>query len=375
VDLPVNDLLQKTPCYARPHRFKKRDPFHLPPSSLPLEESLKRLIRHPHLASKRWVYEQYDSTVQGNTILGPGSDAGVAWVPEARNAFALTMEGNARWVEVDPFLGVQHLVAEGVRNLYCVGAVPLAVTNCLNFGNPEHPEVMEDFIQVIRGMRTALEYLRIPVVSGNVSFYNETEGKDIPPTPILGFIGRVEVPISNLPSRTVQSSGLKLYLLGNPQLLSLSASAYAEILYGARGGIVPSPHLNELEGLRTVLFTAMDEGILRLLRDPAEGGVLVLLCEIALSQRIGIRLSSELKDAPQEFWFGEGAQLFVVGVEEKGEPCLKKIAEEGGVPLLYIGETGGDALTLLGSFSLPLKSLADLYEGALPHLAEGREIS
>jgi phosphoribosylformylglycinamidine synthase len=370
VDLPVQELLEGTPRYTRPHHLRKRAPFLPPTSHPPLDVALVKLIGHPHLASKRWVYEQYDSTVQGNTVVGPGNDSGVAWIPEAQCAFALTLEGNARYVEVDPFLGAQHLVAEGIRNLSCVGAVPLAVTDCLNFGNPEHPEVMEDFIQVIRGLRSALEFLRIPVVSGNVSFYNETEGKDIPPTPILGFLGRVEIPLPHIPRGAKGSSGIRLYLLGNTLPLALPGSAYADIILRSRGGELPPPHLGELEKLRKVLFSAMTLGILKICHDPAEGGILLALAEIAFSEKIGIKLSPDLRDRPLEFWFGEGAQLFLLGVEQEKEKDLIALAEKEGVPLLWIGESGGSDLVLPGVFSLPIKFLQELYEGALPGLAE-----
>lgn len=371
VDLPVEKLLEEMPLYHRPHRPRPPSAFHLPPPRRSISEELLALLAHPQLASKHWVYEQYDSTVQGNTLRGPGGDAGVAWVPEAQVAFALTLEGNARIVTVDPYLGIQHIVAEGVRNLYCVGATPLGVTDGLNFGNPEHPEVMEDFIQVVRGLRTALEYLRIPVVSGNVSFYNETGGRNIPSTPILGFVGKVEVPLNCIPYHYLNDSGIKLYLLGDCDPLTLVGSAYADLLYEAVGGVLTPPHLDQLEPLRQVLFTAMKEGILRLCHDLGEGGLLIALSEISYPKGIGFRLNPDLACRPREFWFGEGAQVFLVGVTPEGEERLLDLCRSHGVPLHYLGESAGDELIIPGILQYPIRTLKISSMSALANLFSG----
>ncbi|MDQ4109073.1 MAG: phosphoribosylformylglycinamidine synthase subunit PurL, partial [Actinomycetota bacterium] len=235
-EVPALSLTEKAPVYERPMRPISAD--HDDPTFAPFDgdlgEALLSVLSSPNVASKRWVFEQYDRMVQGQTVAGPGSDAAVIRVPGTMKGLALSVDGNGRYGALDPYLGGAHAVAEATRNVAVTGARPLAITNCLNFGNPERPEVMWQFAEAVRGMRDACTALGTPVTGGNVSFYNESGGSAIPPTPVVGVLGTLTDYRLRLPSG-FPAPALAIYLLGE-SFAELAGSEFSETVLGEVGG-------------------------------------------------------------------------------------------------------------------------------------------
>ncbi|HYJ92308.1 MAG TPA: AIR synthase related protein, partial [Pyrinomonadaceae bacterium] len=297
-DLPVAAQTDEAPKYERPmtdalEEKKRREggeetkaEDRRPKTENPLG-ALKLLLSSPNICSKHWVYEQYDTMVRTNTAVLPGADAAVIRVKETRRAIAMCLDGNGRYVAVDAREGAKLAVAEAARNVVCVGAKPIAVTNCLNFASPERPEVMRSFSDVIDGMKEACEAFETPVVSGNVSFYNETEGKKILPTPVIGMVGLIE------DTRKIITQGFKdegdvIALLG-VTCDDLSASEYAQTILGhSTGDLIGNGRLPELnialeKEVQKVMLQLADQQLLKSAHDCSDGGLAVAIAECCFS--------------------------------------------------------------------------------------------
>jgi phosphoribosylformylglycinamidine synthase len=353
-EIPNPYLTDEAPVYkrpleapaARPARAAELVAEHGAPSDY--NETLELLLAAPNVASKEWVYQQYDHMVRTNTVVLPGSDAAVLRVKETRRALAMTLDSNARYCEIDPREGIRHVVAEAARNLAVSGAKPLAVTNCLNFASPERPEVMWQFSETIDGMSEACRAFDTPVTGGNVSFYNETEGRGIFPTPVIGMVGIVDNP-RHVTTQWFRDDGDVVLLLGESRA-ELGGSEYLARVVGAIEGPLPALDLEREVAVQEAARRAITEDLVASAHDCADGGLAVAIAESCFSSyRKGaagasIELDGSL-DATSHL-FGESASRVVLSVKPESVSRVEEIARELGVPCGRIGTVGGDRLTI-----------------------------
>jgi phosphoribosylformylglycinamidine synthase len=345
------------------------------PPAADLAGALELLLDSPGIASKRWVYEQYDSSVQASTVLGPGGDAGVLRVPGTAFGLAVTVDCNARLVALDPYEGGKAAVAEAARNVACTGARPLGVTDCLNFGNPEKPEVFFQFREACRGIADACRVFGTPVTGGNVSFYNESPTGAVDPTPTIGMVGLLARVDRRVPSFFAEA-GDEVLILGATRG-ELGGSAYWSEIRGFVGGAPPPVDLEAERRLQDLLVEAADGGLLRSAHDASEGGLLVALAEAAIGgayAAAGVGAELDLEGyAPgvelDALLYGEDAGRVVVSVVPRHARSLTELARRHGVPCFPAGRTGGERLELrAGSrvFSWVLGRLRKTYFEAIP---------
>ncbi|HEX7957777.1 MAG TPA: AIR synthase-related protein, partial [Pyrinomonadaceae bacterium] len=342
------------------------------------DEALRQLLASPNLASKSWVYRQYDHMVRTNTAVLPGADAAVVRIKETRRALAMSLDGNGRYCAVSPREGARLVVAESARNVVCVGARPIAITNCLNFASPERPEVMWAFSETIDGMAEACEALGTPVVSGNVSFYNETEGRGIHPTPVIGMVGLVE-DVRRVVTQGFKREGHLVALVGE-SADDLSATEYEAAVLGrtvgqmmAEGARVPRLDLERERAVQRAVLLAAEEGLLQSAHDCSDGGLAVALAECCFSSlgRGGLGASVELGGdlSATAQLFGETPSRVVVSFEEAQRTRLERIAAQAGAPLKVVGRTGGTRLRIKAAgseqVSQEVSELEALWRGAL----------
>jgi phosphoribosylformylglycinamidine synthase len=318
----------------------------------------------------RWVIEQYDSIVQGGTVVGPGADAAVVRLEGTVRAVALSADGNGRYGHLDPYLGGAHAVAEAARNVAAVGARPLAITNCLNFANPERPEVMWAFAEAVRGISDACLALNTPVTGGNVSFYNESGGSAVYPTPIVGVVGLLE-DYRLLVRSGFAAPGLTVYLLGDT-LPELGGSEFAEVVLEKVSGRPPALDLEAESRLQRLLVEAARADLLASAHDCSDGGLAVALAECAMSGGVGFTVTvPDGGMAPHVALFSESASRAVVTAREGSEADLEQLATVQGVPLMRLGFTGGSRLEFAGHLMVPIEDAVVVYEGTIPRLMAG----
>jgi phosphoribosylformylglycinamidine synthase subunit PurL len=343
-----------------------------------MTELLRRLISSPNLASKEWVYRQYDHMVRTNTVVLPGSDAAVIRVKETRRSLAISLDGNGRYCQLNPREGARLAVAEAARNVVCSGAKPLAITNCLNFASPERPEVMHAFSETIDGMADVCRALSVPVTGGNVSFYNETEGSGVYPTPVIGMLGVIE----DGKHTTVQcfkETGDQILLLGMTSD-ELGASELLSVIAGEVCGSVPKLNLETEKAVQEACLMAIREGLVQSAHDCSDGGLATALAESCFSSyrhpSIGARIDlsghkelSNTKDATA-LLFGESPSRIILSVKPRHIERVKEIARQSGADCSVIGVVGGDQLSMNCEgetlIEIPVESLEELWRGALP---------
>jgi phosphoribosylformylglycinamidine synthase len=372
-DVPARSLTDEGPEYDRPREAPAVHPSALEEDPTfavfdgDLDEAFFRVLRSPNIASKRWVHQQYDSVVQGQTVAGAGSDAAVVRVPGTMKGLALSTDGKGRYGSLDPYLGSAHAVAEAARNVAVTGATPLAITNCLNFGNPERPAVMWQFVEAIRGMADACIALGTPVTGGNVSFYNESADSAIWPTPVIGMLGlladyRMRVPTG------FPRGGLAVYQLGET-FAELGGGEFAEVVLGVIAGKPPALALEREAALIALLVRAAAEDVLSSAHDCSDGGIAVALAEAAIEGGQGFAVTLTGADLPSHVaMFSESASRAVISVEPAREERLLELAEANGVPVARLGETGGPRAVIDGMLDTTVDDLREAYEGALPAL-------
>jgi phosphoribosylformylglycinamidine synthase II len=370
-EVPAVSLVDEGPVYDRP----RAAPDTLPgaaddPAFLPfggdLVGSLEAVLASPNVASKRWVWQQYDSLVQGQTVAGAGSDAAIVRLPGTMKALALSTDGKGRFGALDPYLGAMHAVAEAARNVAVTGARPLAITNCMNFGNPERPLVMWQFAESIRGMREACLALGTPVTGGNVSFYNESGDSAIWPTPVIGMLGLLEDHRLRVPTGFPRS-GLAVYLLGET-FPELGGSEFAETVLGVVAGRPPALDLDAERSLLALLVEAASSDVLASAHDCADGGLAVALVEASIDGGHGFAVTIASDLPPHVALFSESASRVVVSVAPEHEQALEALAGAHGVPLARLGETGGPRVAFDGLFEIPVDALRATYENAIARL-------
>lgn len=373
-DIPVPPLVDESPVYDRPQKARLAP---VPLGALPLDKdiigSFKKLISCPDLSSKRWIWEQYDSLVRGETISSPGihrtqahkpADAAVVRLSD-KKALAITCDVTPRYCFADPYEGGKQAVAETWRNLTATGARPLAITDNLNFGNPEKPEIMWEFVTCLQGMAEACITLSYPIISGNVSLYNETNGQAILPTPAIGGVGIIDNG-NKTASLAFARQGDAIILLGNSEG-HLGQSLYLREILGREEG--PPPPVDLAAEKRTGDFVrALIQGEqITACHDLSDGGLLVALAEMAMASGIGANLTVT---GDAGFWFGEDQGRYLVTTTQPEK--LQEFAKKAGIHASVIGTTGGSALRIPENQGITLSEIKDIHENWLPAFMEGR---
>jgi phosphoribosylformylglycinamidine synthase II len=357
-EIPNRALTDEAPVYQRPmsepeylREAQQLDLEALAPSGDP-NASFLALLGSPTIASKKWIYRQYDHMVRTNTINLPGLGAGVVRIKGTDRALAMSVDGNGRYCFLDPYRGAMLAVAEAARNVACSGARPLAATNCLNFGNPERPGIMWQFARAVEGIGSACRALNVPITGGNVSLYNETDGKAIYPTPTIGVVGLLER-ADRVVSRRFQESGDAIMLLGDGAG-ELGGSEYLKVMHDLVRGVPPALDLEAERALQALLVTLADERLMRSAHDCSDGGLAVTIAECAFeSIGIGAEVSLEAVEVSRAghvnvaaALFGESASRVVVSVVPEHVTTVLRHAAAANVPARVVGQTGGSRLRL-----------------------------
>ncbi len=367
-DLPVDKLANSAPLYERPWVATVPPKAILPewvPAPNAILDTLKTMMGSPHLCSRRWIWEQYDNTVMGDTIQRPGGDAAVVRVHGTSKGLALTCDVTPRYVLADPVMGAKQAVAESWRNLIAVGADPLALTDNMNFGNPERPEIMGQFVGAIAGMKEACEVLKYPVVSGNVSLYNETNGQAIPPTPAIGGVGLVP-DLAHTASIGLKAEGNLLVAIGR-EAGHLGQSLYQLIVTGKNEGAPPPVDLADEIKAGNLVRSLIRESKVQAVHDVSDGGLLVAVAEMALAGEIGVQLFPyEGKMPPHAAWFGEDQARYVLEAEPGMVEEIIERARLLALPARVVARVGGVGLALKSEPLLPLDDLRKAHEDWLP---------
>ncbi len=363
-DIPIGPLVAEAPVYERPWRRAGLEP-EIDPADLPDRDPLQclqRLVASAAIASKRWIWEQYDHLVMGNTVKRPGGDAAVIRVSECK-ALALATDCTPRYCRADPVRGGMQAVAESWRNLTAVGAEPLALTDCMNFGNPERPEIMGQFVGVTEGIREACLTLDYPVVSGNVSLYNETSGNAILPTPVIGGVGLI-ADARQATDLALKHDGDSLILIGETRG-HLGSSLYLREIEGREDGQPPLVDLADERRNGDFVRGQIRAGHAAACHDIADGGLLVAIAEMAMAGGRGIVLDPLPSDLPHHAWlFGEDQGRYLI---ETADPAIMlAAARANGVPACLIGVVGGVALTLPNAGAISVNALKAANEAWLP---------
>jgi phosphoribosylformylglycinamidine synthase len=362
-DLPLKVLVDGVPLRTPGATFAERRPAPPIPAIENSEAILLELLASPNLRSRRPIYRTYDHQVQDNTVIGPGFDAALLRVPGTNKGLALTTDGNPWYVTLDPYEGTKAAVAEAARNIVCTGARPIAVTNCLNFGNPDRPLVFGQLQESVRGLADACRALELPVVSGNVSLYNETSERNIPPTPVVGMVGLLDDLSARCPAG-FQEDGDLIFLLGETRE-ELAGSEYLRLLGAPLEGRPPTVSLETERRLHAAMLDSIGKGVLRCAHDVSDGGLLIALAESALYGGRGLRCPGIVGPLSREAsYFGESQGRIVVGVAPRRVPQLQQLMAKHHIPLLAIGVVGGDDFQVGSDIRLPLDTLRQAWETA-----------
>jgi phosphoribosylformylglycinamidine synthase len=366
-DLPLSPLSDDAPLYDRPWTEPVKHP-HVDPKAVPApadwEDAVLKLMACPDVASKRWLWEQYDRHVMADTLedSATGADAGIVRVHGTRKALAVTSDCTPRYVLNDPYEGGKQAVAEAWRNLTAVGADPIAITDNLNFGNPERPEIMGQIVKAIEGMAEACRALDFPVVSGNVSLYNETNGKGIPPTPTVGAVGLL-TDYAHRADFSSMKPGDTLVVIGVNHG-ELGASLYLRELLGREDGAPPPVDLDLERRTGDFVRSQIVAGALKTVHDLSDGGLAIGAAEMALASATGVLLDASSTTHAHPFLFGEDQARYLVAVADPA-PILKAAADAG-LHASVVGQAGGNAFASKGLFSIELDKLRAAHEGWLP---------
>jgi phosphoribosylformylglycinamidine synthase II len=372
-DIPLSALAHAAPVYERPWTPRPK-PALVAAEDVPAPNSLlgalETMMGSAALSSRRWIWEQYDHMVMADTVQRPGGDAAVVRVHGTDKGLAISCDVTPRYCAADPREGAKQAVAECWRNLTAVGADPLAITDCMNFGNPERPEIMGEFVEAVKGMADACTALSLPVVSGNVSLYNETNGVAIPPTPAIGGIGLIP-DIANMATIALKQDGNALILIG-PEGGHLGQSLYQELASGGYEGAPPPVDLAAERRAGDFVRGLIRSARVSAVHDISDGGLLVAVAEMALAGGHGVALDATPEGRPAHaVWFGEDQGRYLVAATPDEAARILQEAAKAGIPARRVGMAAGDALKLPGEAPLLLSSLRAAHERWLPAFMGG----
>ena len=364
-ELPVSLMVDEAPVYNRPSQEPSylQELWSFDESALPqvdLQKALFDVLRSPNVASKEWIYTQYDYQVGTNTVLKPGGDASVLRIkwpvrPEVRSdkLLALTCEGNGRLLYLDPYEGAKYITAEAFRNLACVGAFPIAITDCLNFGNPERPYVMWQLERAIEGISQACEFFNVPVVSGNVSLYNETvdeeEIRNVYPTPILVAVGRVDG--NRFVDHTLKSESELLFLVGDLKgRHSIAGSEFLKVVHGKVAGKLPPIDLQKEKDLHRLLVKLIQEDVILSCHDVSTGGLIITILEKVFGTGLGVEINLYVDERLDHYLFAENPTRVVISVSREKAERLKNSVEEANLDWVLLGKVRDDGLFVIRNY-------------------------
>lgn len=378
-EVPAESLAEAPvyrPSYEKPAYIDELAAFN--PLTLPLPDDMNdvllKLLASPDICSKRWVYKQYDYMVRTDTAVPPGSDAAVVRIKGTHKAIALTIDSNGRYSYLDPYKGGAIAVAEAARNIVCSGALPIAITDCLNFGTPEKPDIYWQFRESILGMAEACRALNTPVISGNVSFYNETDRGAIYPTPTVGMAGVME-DVKHITTQAFKKDGDAIVLLGETKE-ELGASQFLNIIYGMQKGKVPDINLEKESSLQKAALKAIQEGIISSAHDCSDGGLAIALAESCISGGKGAYVNLKFDIRTDALLFGESQSRILISLKPEYLDKLFVICESFGVPCQVIGTVCGDRLNVDVNgnkvVQLPIEEMKDKWEDTIPAYMNGR---
>ena len=372
-DIPLEILESGAPTYNRPYKIvtnTKVEQSYLLKSKENIIEILKKLISSPNLCSRKWVWEQYDHMVMNDTILRPGGDSAIIRVHNTNKAIAVSSDSTPRYCYADPIEGGKQVVAESWRNITSVGANPIAITDCMNFGNPEKEEIMGQFAGVIKGMIKACDILNYPVVSGNVSLYNETNGKGINPTPTIGGIGLLEN-IEHFSTPSVKREGDNIILLGDTKG-HLSQSIYAFEIFRDNKGLPPRVDLNMEKKIGDIVRNLILDLKIDTVHDISDGGLLIALTEMAISGNIGIDLKISDNKLNNGFLFGEDQARYILMIKDEIFEDALKLIKSNNITYENIGKTNGKKIRIRKFGEINLEELRNLYENWFKNYLKGK---
>ena len=368
---PVYVREKKEPSYIKGKRIFNFSSLSEPKN---IQETFLKVFSSPNIASKRWVYEQYDSMVRTNTIVGPGCDSAVIYIKGTNKALAMKTDCNPRYVYLNPREGAKIAVAESARNIICSGGIPLAITNCLNFGNPYKPEIYWQFAEAIAGMGEACRFFDTPVTGGNVSFYNESPDRAVYPTPTIGMLGLVE-DLSHVTTSYFKNEGDLIYLLGEDKE-ELGGSEYLKIIHKKVEGNSPQIDLPTEKKLQDTLLELIRKKLINSAHDISEGGIVCALAECCLindEKMIGAEIDTPIKSRKDFSYFSESQSRIIVSVSSNKKDEFEKILNKEKQIFIKLGVVGGSSLIINSDIAVSLDVLADLYFNTIPRIMSGEK--
>jgi phosphoribosylformylglycinamidine synthase II len=375
---PVYIREQKEPSYIREKRkfdfSKLSEPENLPAGRQDIQETFLKVFSSPNIASKRWVYEQYDSMVRTNTFVGPGCDSAVIYIKGTNKALAMKTDCNARYVYLNPKEGAKIAVAESARNIVCSGGIPLAITNCLNFGNPYKPEIYWQFAEAIVGIGEACRFFDTPVTGGNVSFYNESPDRAVYPTPTIGMLGLVE-DLSHITTSFFKDAGDLIYILGEDKE-ELGGSEYLKVIHKKVEGDSPQLDLQVEKILQDTVLELIKKNLIKSAHDVSEGGIVCALAECCIindEKMVGAEITLPIKSRKDFSYFSESQSRIIVSVSSNKKDEFEKLLQSVDQPFTSIGKTGGSSLKINSDVKVTLEELADLYFNTIPRIMSGEK--
>lgn len=367
--VPVYNRETKEPEYLKETR-------NFEPKSIPFpldsKETILKVFSSPNLVSKKWVYEQYDSMVRTNTVVGPGCDSAVVFIKGTNKALAVKTDCNARYVYLNPKEGAKIAVAESARNVVCSGGVPLAITNCLNFGNPYKPEIYWQFKQAIEGMGEACRMFETPVTGGNVSFYNESPEAAVYPTPVIGMVGLID-DLSLITTSYFKNEGDLIYLLGEDKE-EIGGSEYLKVIHNIVRGDAPSIDLLTEKKLHEVLHKLIGIRIIKSAHDISEGGIITALAESCIlneEKQIGAEVNIPIQTREDFTFFSESQSRVIVSISEENRIVFEEAVKSLNFPYHFLGRTIKYSLKVNGRYEFPLKQLSDIYFNKMSKIMGG----
>jgi len=360
--IPIDALSSQAPLYDRKWTKKKLDKKKINLKELKkikFEEAFFKIITSPNQSNKRWVTEQYDQMVMGDTIERSGTNAAVVKIHNKDKAIAVSVDSSANYCKSHPLSGGKQIVCESWRNLVSVGAKPIAITNCLNFGNPENPEIMGEFAENILGIKEACEFLDFPVVSGNVSFYNGTNNNNIYPTPVIGGIGLIKN-LKKIQNHRFKKIDTQVVIVGKT-FGHLNQSVFMDELYNLHEGMPPEVNLSNEKNNGEIILDLINKNLINSVHDISTGGIILALAEMSLSSQIGIKIDKPKKLSNIfEYFFGEDQSRYLVEIDKKNFSKVEKVFKNNNIYFDNIGVTQKDYFELDNDLKISVKELYEI---------------